>query len=610
MHGSIGYESNRSASELSERTLARNIHTDIIKVLPFLLSYETSERMRMKISILNMLKSCGSVWMLRNELRAAQPLAPGKDHQWGTTTPQATTATNDDAPPTQGKQAHAVVHKQAHAPQVLTHAAPAPASAGPNPAHELMAHEHNQAHEQTAHEHNPAHGLMAHEHNHHDHEDPAASSIRESNLMDQLRSVTKHSDATIAKLEARYQASEKKMSDMRTAQASELHELRERLHSTHFPPSASLEPWVTEAILEKDLAVTHRWWHIEACRYEDSAETQLRHRIYTHIIDRIPPELHNHLIVGDVKGAYCNIIAKGTKEASVQATALLTKLRNITKLGKSMMRWLDELRDICERLNIRGHSTDTNTLRVHIYDSLGKDLRYDGAVRDIKRHPFWTMEQIRYSLESVATEINDLLTPVDPSATTSGISTTTGTGFKESSAKVLPIQASSQLKGRGKVSKSPSDEELLLLGQETCLRYQRGTCPYGHLCRRAHVSISEQDTTTLATRVSERQQCQNSGYCYTYATDGTCTLGSHCRYKHSSPTQKKVLSGRHQVHRRGKQATTEPANLGDVVILTQSCPVPSLRGCLGQIHNIQGDRTTLPSQGGCKPLNGSTWQVP
>ena len=91
-----------------------------------------------------------------------------------------------------------------------------------------------------------------------------------------------------------------------------------------------------DAILENDLAVTHKWWDPMLCRWESTHETQIRHRIYFAFTACMPREFSRKLVDGDVIGLYANLISLGGKESAVQIVILLRRLDTTSKIGIPM----------------------------------------------------------------------------------------------------------------------------------------------------------------------------------------------------------------------------------------------------------------------------------
>jgi len=192
-------------------------------------------------------------------------------------------------------------------------------------------------------------------------------------------------------------------------QASELQELRAQLEETnrrqvdYTEGADGVEPWVAEAVLEDDLRVTHLWWYIDKNRYEDEHETMLRNRIYKHLTDQLSSEMYNQNPEGDVRGIYMNVIAMGMKDSAEQILHLDERMRLLTKEGKALSTWLDELYDILSPLSVLGNPKTVAQIRLSILGALKKDTRYSDALRDLKRNPHWSVPKIRLSLEAAAT---------------------------------------------------------------------------------------------------------------------------------------------------------------------------------------------------------------
>ena len=74
-----------------------------------------------------------------------------------------------------------------------------------------------------------------------------------------------------------------------------------------------------------------------------------------------------------------------------------------------MATWLDDLYEVYNQLDELGHAQQVRMIRIRLYSGLKDDDRYAGVVADTKRHTSWSMSEICNHLESVATELDDLL---------------------------------------------------------------------------------------------------------------------------------------------------------------------------------------------------------
>ena len=75
-----------------------------------------------------------------------------------------------------------------------------------------------------------------------------------------------------------------------------------------------------------------------------------------------------------------------------------------------------ELSDITitTQLALLRHNTSIRAFQVQLYRDLKHDTRYAPVIRDLKRHPEWDRTRIYRVLESAASDIDDLLSPIQP----------------------------------------------------------------------------------------------------------------------------------------------------------------------------------------------------
>ena len=73
-----------------------------------------------------------------------------------------------------------------------------------------------------------------------------------------------------------------------------------------------------------------------------------------------------------------------------------------------------ELSDITNQLATLRHEPSVSALRVQLYRDLKHDVRYAPVIRDLKRNTKWDRTRIYHVLESAASDIDDLLSPIQP----------------------------------------------------------------------------------------------------------------------------------------------------------------------------------------------------
>mgnify|MGYP002811735815 CR=1 FL=1 len=115
-------------------------------------------------------------------------------------------------------------------------------------------------------------------------------------------------------------------------------------------------------MLDKNLSTTHICYvpivGTLCYRLEDEPETQLRHRIFGAIKACVPKEFYRQLPEGDVRGLYINIVQFGGKESADQIIRLNKALIAVKKQGRSMTKWLTEILDIYDKLEILNQPED------------------------------------------------------------------------------------------------------------------------------------------------------------------------------------------------------------------------------------------------------------
>ena len=405
-------------------------------------------------------------------------------------------------------------------------------------------------------------------------------------------------------------------------QNTEMQELRAQLAaqkvkgSSYAEGADGAEAWIADAILEADLAETHFWWHTIKQRWENEHESLLRSRIFSYITSLVPIEMYDQLADGDVRGIYINIIEMGTKEAAEQIVSLEAEIARLSKSGRPMAAWLNALYEIFSQLAILGQPRTVNQIRVMIYTNLASDQRYSNVVRDIKRNPQWSMVAIRGALEAEATSLNDLLPNQGHGVHTQEMRKKAHAAKRAKKAErydsdsdnddppTYPDDTTTKPKKKAltgkaahpgaKDKRTPKAEapaksaaELRLLAEEPCLRFQTGACPFGDACYRKHITLNQGEVTKLTEGLAEQR---DEGICYMFRANGACSFGDKCAFSHDV-----AKSARVRVRRTPKAHVKErsgvPAVHGDLVVLTQACPVPALRGALGQAHKSTGNRT-------------------
>jgi hypothetical protein len=136
--------------------------------------------------------------------------------------------------------------------------------------------------------------------------------------------------------------------------------------------------------------------------------------------------------------------------------------------------------------------------------------------------------------------------------------------------------------------KTKTQQRLDKEAEQFCLRYQFNTCVRGDSCSRKHDTMSETIKLDLIKRLAEKNKISAADYehqmsvpstfdpdnvrvCYAFRQNGSCAYGDKCNFDHESP--KKTNMGR---HKHPHSNTGIKAKLGDLVVLTQACPIPSL----------------------------------
>ena len=205
-------------------------------------------------------------------------------------------------------------------------------------------------------------------------------------------------------------------------------------------------------------------------------------------------------------------------------------------------------------------------IRLQLYTSLKPDPRYDQVVHDLKRHQSWGMAQIRAALESAAVDVDDLLTEVKPTPPANAV-----TDHTSHTASMLLITKALTALAAGQQSKPTESAKVTAYHAPPAIPEQ---------------IISDLDDVEL------RQAYEAEGRCYEHNRHGACAHGEDCEYSHARPSRMKV----HMAKTRKMTARAvrpAPAKRNDVVIITQTCEIPALRGTLGQIHKIDGDRACI-----------------
>ena len=385
--------------------------------------------------------------------------------------------------------------------------------------------------------------------------------------------------------------------------------------------ASGVEPWVTEAILADDLKETHKWWHTKKQRWETPYETTIRHRVYQHLIEQVPEDMYSQNPHGDVRSIYINVVSMGTEEAAEQILNLEAELNASTKAGKPMRGWLTSLYTIYSQLSLLEHPQAASQIRLKIIQCLKHDQRYEHVIRDIKRCTSWTIVKIRAKLEAHASSINDLLEGPQHKLETKRIAKMAYQQAKEardalesdhSDSDAAPEQLSrnqirniaSRAKKKAaaaykKAHPSPktdklanaerpkyTKEQLDILKQESCNAFRiTGACKFGDSCHRSH-TITPSATPDKLIHPAPEPEMREEQRCFNWVTNGSCAFGSNCRFAHITPKIGQVGKNHH------RQAGTLGAP-GDIVIITQSCPIPSLRGMAGQAHALNNDRLRI-----------------
>jgi hypothetical protein len=414
----------------------------------------------------------------------------------------------------------------------------------------------------------------------------------------------------------------KRQGEQMAAQHASLEALREELASTkmhitdYAEGSDGVEPWVTDAILAEDLKETHRWWFKTKDRWENEDESLLRNRIYHHLITQLPDEMYCQHPDGDVKAVYCNIISMGTKDSAEQVLSLNREIDKLTKQGRPMASWLKDLYNILSQLGTLGQPRTVAQIRLLVFENLKSDGRYLDVVRDMKRNPHWDMAQIRSRLEAEATSLDDLLSGPEHQRAERKIVKAAKKAAQdaeksdpESDGEAEPNKRNQRKKVAAAVKKAlaakahPTDgekrtpraegpqrtpEQVEKLSKEHCLKFQFGACTLGDSCYRLHEMLEAGPKADLISSVKR----DRGGPCYNFENNGVCSYGDECHFSHDAP--KAPLKANKGVHRMAhvrvrlqpQAKTGKMARNGDLVVLTQACRIPALRGALGQAHTV------------------------
>ena len=406
------------------------------------------------------------------------------------------------------------------------------------------------------------------------------------------------------------------MAEQRTATDTPREKLNCALkHQTDYTEAdAGVEEWVTDAQMEEDLRETHRWWHSERARWENERESLLRSRIYRHLTAQLPKEMYSQAADGDVKAIYRNIISLGTKDSSEQVLRIERDIMNLTKQGRPMATWLDELYKLLTGLSTLGQPRTVAQIRLLVFEKLKPDSRYEHVVRDLKRNAHWTMTQIRCKLEAAATAIDDLLPPPSrdrdqrrlakaakkkaqaaESSSSSDEAPEPSTSRRQKAKAAAAKKRALAAKAHGSDGVKPppraeapslTPEQLAERGKEVCLNHIIGKCARGDSCHRSHDELPPAEKEKALKHLRTQRTTSGVGQCYSFDANGVCSYGDGCKCSHD--TKKVNVSIRRmanvRVRLRASSTSGVMASVGDLVVLTQTCPIPALRGALGQVH--------------------------
>ncbi len=99
----------------------------------------------------------------------------------------------------------------------------------------------------------------------------------------------------------------------------------------------------------------------------------------------------------------------GMKDSAEQVLSLEREIHKLSKQGRPMANWLNDLYQILSQLSTLGQPRTVAQIRLLVFENLKPDKRYADVIRDLKRNPQWTMAQIRQKLEAEATSFDDLV---------------------------------------------------------------------------------------------------------------------------------------------------------------------------------------------------------
>ena len=246
-------------------------------------------------------------------------------------------------------------------------------------------------------------------------------------------------------------------------------------------------------------------------------------------------------------------------------------MRLLTKEGKALSTWLDELYEILRQLSVLGSPKTVAQIRLTILGALKRDARYTDVLRDLKRNPHWSVPKIRLKLEAAATGVGHLL----PRMTTSRVVNAAKRQEEDSDSEAeletqsqqrrMRRKATAALRARAHPDGGPqptaraegrlrSPGQLERLAKEPCLKYQFDLCTRGDSCYRAHVKLSEPDKHKLITSLKAKSKDPNpfletlaglkpgealpladENACYSFLANGVCSFGEGCKFSHVSP---------------------------------------------------------------------------
>jgi len=365
-----------------------------------------------------------------------------------------------------------------------------------------------------------------------------------------------------------------------------------------------VESWVTDAILEEDLKETHLWWFTSKARWENEHESLLRSRIYHHLTTQLPADMYSQHDDGDVLSVYRNVISLGAKESAEQVLSLEGDLRAFAKHGKPMASWLNKLYEIFTQLSILGQPRTVSQIRLLIFENLKSDKRYKEAVRDLKRNHHWTMVQIRSSLEAQAVKFDDLLagpahahqreqreiTHAAKKKAQDSQESDSDDSDDEPDPKAVKKKAAAARRKRktaaAKAQVQRTQAELDLMKQEACIRFSLGRCQFGDSCYRSH-DIAPPSKAQPETDIADREKAEEAKNCYSFVANGECPYGDDCHFSHEAAKSVKVRK------RMATAVKRQAGEIGDLVVLTQACPIPALRGIVGQAHSVNKNRLRI-----------------